>query len=66
MLPTSLLFTVRVWEEDLGGGHKQWRGQVRNLTNGEARFFTGWDGLEAVVKAMTEHPADMPPDVFRN
>ncbi len=43
--PRSELFTVRVWREDLGEGHIEWRGQVQHVLSGETRFFRDWHVL---------------------
>lgn len=42
---TSHLFTVRLWFEDLGGGHCEWRGEVRDVATGRQHFFREWDAM---------------------
>ena len=37
--PHSHLFTVRVWEEEIGINQTEWRGKVQLFTNGEVRYF---------------------------
>jgi hypothetical protein len=41
----SQLFMVRVWAENLGQDHREWRGQVRHVTSGDTQFFRSWDAL---------------------
>ena len=43
--PRSHLFTVRVWEEEIGPDVSELRGKVHLLTSGEVRYFRGWDAL---------------------
>jgi hypothetical protein len=43
---------VRVWLEDLGNGTTEWRGQVKHVVNGEARYFREWATLVKHLKAM--------------
>ena len=50
--PTSHLFTVRLWSEDLGDDLSEWRGQVTHVLSGEAHYFRGWQDLEAHLLAM--------------
>jgi hypothetical protein len=47
---TSHLFTVRVWREELGDGHIEWRGKVQHALSGEARYFREWVDLIAFVR----------------
>lgn len=42
----SHLFTVRLWREDLGDDHVEWRGQVQHVLSGEAHYFREWRELE--------------------
>ena len=50
--PRSHLFTVRVWEEEIGAGHSEWRGKVQLLTSGEVRYFRDWAALVPLLLAM--------------
>jgi len=57
----SQLFTVRVWCEDLGEGNSEWRGKIQHVTNGEVRYFRGWQGLVACMQEMIgNQPTDAP------
>ena len=46
----SQLFTVRVWQEDLGEGRREWRGKVQLVGNGEAYYFRDWATLIAFLE----------------
>lgn len=48
----SHLFMLRLWLEDLGSGHTDWRGKVQHVTSGEARYFRDWPTLEAFVEGL--------------
>jgi hypothetical protein len=50
--PSSHLFTVRVWEEEVDSGQIEWRGKVQLLTTGETRYFRSWDALLTILPAM--------------
>ncbi|RCK72706.1 MAG: hypothetical protein ANABAC_1240 [Anaerolineae bacterium] len=49
----SQLFTIRVWQEDVGEGHSEWRGQVRHVMSGETCYFRDWQLLIAFIVKMT-------------
>jgi len=40
--PYSHLFTVRLWLEELGEGQQEWRGKLKNVANGDERYFRDW------------------------
>lgn len=48
----SHLFTVCVWQEDLGEGQTEWRGQVRLVTSGDVRYFREWSALVPLLVTM--------------
>lgn len=48
----SQLFTVRVWQEDLGEGQSEWRGWVKHVASGEERYFRTWPALGEVMGGM--------------
>ena len=50
--PRSRLFTVRVWQEDLGEGQTEWRGQVRLVTSGHVCYFREWSALAPLLVMM--------------
>ena len=52
----SHLFTLRLWEEELGGGQSELRGRVQAIASGEAAYFRDWPGLVAVLQRLLEAP----------
>jgi len=52
--PRSYLFTVRVWEEELGGGRAEVRMEVRHVLSGETRHLRTWTELAAYMQAKIE------------
>ena len=48
----SHLFTVRVWQEEVGHDQTEWRGKVHLITNGNVRYFRGWEGLVLLLLTM--------------
>jgi hypothetical protein len=50
--PHAQLFTVRLWAEELGDGHAEWRGQVQHALSGETHYFREWPTLIAWLVAM--------------
>lgn len=50
--PRSHLFTVRVWQEEIGAGQTEWRGKVQLLTTGEVRYFREWAALVPLLLAL--------------
>ncbi len=60
--PGSRLFTVRLWQEELGGGRSEWRGRAQDITTGAAAYFRGWPGLIAVLSRLVEAADALPDD----
>lgn len=52
LAPSSQMFTLRMWLEDLGCGQVAWRGSVQHVNSGEARYFRDWPTLEAFVEEL--------------
>jgi hypothetical protein len=52
MGPRSHLFTVRIWEEEIGTGKTELRGKVQLLTTGETRYFREWTRLVPLLLTM--------------
>jgi len=50
--PRSHLFTVRVWEEQVGNSQTEWRGKVQLVTSGEVRYFRQWAALVPLLVTM--------------
>ena len=49
-IPHSQLFTLSLWQEDLGEGVSEWRGKVRHVPSGETRYFRDWPTLIAFLQ----------------
>jgi hypothetical protein len=49
---TSYLFTLRLWEEELGEGHTEWRVKVQNVASGKTHYFREWPTLIHLLLAM--------------
>jgi hypothetical protein len=59
----SHLFTVRVWEEEVGSGQIEWQGRVQLTTTGETRYFRSWGTLLTILPAMlAEATKDISPE----
>ena len=50
--PRSHLFLVRIWDEDLGDGQKEWRGRIQHTTTGQIEYFRDWQVVPALLRAM--------------
>lgn len=59
----SHLFTVRLWQEELGAGQTEWRGQVQHVLTGEAGYFRDWSTLVNLLLAMLMELADEDADL---
>lgn len=53
------LFTVRVWQEDMGDGQWEWRGKVQHVGSGEAFYFREWQELIARLKTWLQSDITM-------
>ena len=50
--PHSHLFTIRVWEEEIGSNQNEWRGKIQLFTTGEVRYFREWTALASLLITM--------------
>ena len=48
----SHLFTLSVWEEEIGADRTELRGKVQLLTNREVSYFRGWEALVPLLRRM--------------
>jgi hypothetical protein len=48
----SHLFSIRVWEEDIGSNQTEWRGKVQLFTSGEVCYFREWTALVPLLLTM--------------
>ena len=53
-LSRSLLFTMRVWLEDLGEGKTEWRGKVQLVEDGQVFYFRDWQVLITNLQTLLE------------
>ena len=57
-LTQSPLFTLRAWQEDLGGGKVEWRGKIQDVKSGEIHYFRDWytliESLQEMLKAYND------------
>ena len=49
----SMLFNVRVWQEENENGEQEWRGTARFLPDGQEQTFRGWPALIALLEQMS-------------
>jgi hypothetical protein len=54
--PLSHLFTVRLWQEELGNGQTEVRGKVQHVSSGEVRYFRDWPTLITFLQALLSTP----------
>lgn len=57
--PPNMLFALRLWREPLGEHSGEWRGEIKNVTTGEVRFFRTWAEIGEWVARMVD--GSMPP-----
>ncbi len=50
--PKSHLITLRIWREEGGGSHGQWRGKLHHVATDEVAYFRDWVSLLPLVLAM--------------
>ncbi len=57
------IFTLHLWQENLGEGRTEWRGSIQHALSGEVRYFRDWQMLGDCLAAMlpdVEAPAVRP------
>lgn len=52
----TAIFTLRLWQEELGQDQCEWRGEVKNVRTGEVRYFRRWEEIADLVPAMVPEP----------
>ena len=50
--PPTVILTLRLWHEPLGNDQSEWRGEIKNLSTGEVRYFRRWDEIALLVRKM--------------
>jgi hypothetical protein len=50
----SHLFTLRLWQEDLGDGGAEWRGQLQHVLTGDVGHFRDWPSLIVLLQDLLD------------
>jgi hypothetical protein len=58
---SSQLFTVRLWAEEASEGRIEWRGQVKHVLSGRARYFRNWSDLIAFLDHVAREQSRLTP-----
>ncbi len=51
-LPLTSLFVLRLWQEPLDEQRSEWRGEIKNISSGEVRYFRRWEEIATLVPEM--------------
>ena len=54
--PRSHLFTVQLWQEELGQGQTEWRGKAQHVSSGQVHYFREWQKLILFLEEMLSTP----------
>jgi hypothetical protein len=46
------LFTLRLWQAELGNGRREWRGRLHHVGHDNVSYFRGWAALLPLLLAM--------------
>ena len=57
----SHLFTVRLWQENLGDGRQEWRGKVKYLLSNEEITFRGCEDVGELLLSLLPGSVENPP-----
>lgn len=52
--PPTALFTLRLWREPLGRERSEWRGEIKNLSTEEVRYFRTWEEISTLIPRMLD------------
>ena len=52
------LLTLRVWQEVLDEEKCEWRGEVKNTSTGEHRYFRDWQTLVQLLPTLLSEPIE--------
>lgn len=56
-MPSSHLFTLRLWPELTEDGHIRWRGKLRHIPSDTIHYFRDWAALVPLLLAiLRQHP----------
>lgn len=53
---SSVIFTLRLWQEPIKDDQYEWRGELKNLTTGEVRYIRLWEEITQFIPAMLGEP----------
>ena len=53
------LFTIRIWQEEIGAGRRTPRGQLTLGLRGETRTFQGWSALVEAMDELLQSQGDL-------
>jgi len=56
------IFTIRLWQEALSADLVEWRGEIKNVSSGEVRYFRNWSTLALLLPRMLDEGEDYSPD----
>jgi hypothetical protein len=55
------IFTIRLWQEAVDADLVEWRGEIKNVSSGEVRYFRDWSMLAQLLPRMLgDGPTDDP------
>jgi hypothetical protein len=54
--PRSHLFTVQLWQEELGQGQTEWRSKAQHVSSGQVHYFREWPKLILFLQTMLSTP----------
>ena len=58
--PPTVLFTLRLWQESLGNERREWRGEIKNLSTQETRYFRMWEEIAVFIPQMLPDDEENP------
>lgn len=60
--PPTILFTIRLWPEEIDAGQFEWRGEVKKIASGQTHYFRDWQTLvHLMTQMLNEDPLALPP-----
>ncbi len=54
--PSTQVFILRIWYEDMGEGQFEWRASVKHSRDGEVRYFRDWQTLSTYLQEQLRYP----------
>ncbi len=54
--PQNHLFTLRVWQAEVGEGQMEWRGKLQHVVSGQTHYFRNWPALILYLGEMLSEP----------